>query len=421
MEPYMFVFTHRPHRKSLEVQDVQGYSPAVLSDVTLPYLRHPEQVADDRATGFVERAIGRGWLSPQKELNGVLRIVKAEPWLRRMQIETALTCNFSCDYCYSGSAPTRRERLAPAEIVALLDQAADLAVREICFTGGEFLLYPSWRDLVAHARSHDMIVDIHTNGYLLDDGAIAHITQSKVRQVQVTMESHLAEIHESIRGRKGSWSRVMRNIKAARDAGLRTKVVTQVHRKNLSTIRETAKWFHNELGQMVNLDRIVGGGDDFAVSHEEFWEAVAPLMGLGARASRLCDPADAGIPGVEPECGVGADLVYVTADGEIALCPTMTSRESALFSGPNLRETSLEDAWYSSQVFTRYRGVNCENTHQCPAAGSCRGGCRSNAYAETGRVEAPDVIACNINKNPGGVFVDFIGRYADGDFTPVTV
>lgn len=415
----MFIFTHRPVRNSLEIHGVQSFATMTLSDVTLEYLRDPASASDDRATEFLNRARGRGWLLPDGGINGVVRTVPAEPWLRRIQIETALTCNFHCDYCYSGSAPTRREKLTPEEIVGLLDQAAKLAVTEVCFTGGEFLLYPGWRDLVAHARSIGLLVDIHTNGYLLNADAIEFIARQRVRQVQITLESHLAEIHDSIRGRGGSWQRVTGNIKAAREAGLMVKIVTQVHRKNLATIQETATWIYTELGHVVNLDRIVGGDSDFAVSQDEFWAAVAPLMGVGARAARLCDPADAGRPGVEPECGVAINLVYVTADGEIAMCPTMTSREDARFTGPNIREVSLEQAWYEGEVFTEYRGINCENTHRCPAASTCRGGCRSNAYADTGRVDAPDVSACNIHKNAGPVFVDFIGRYAAGEFSPV--
>jgi radical SAM protein with 4Fe4S-binding SPASM domain len=414
----MFVLTHRPSRGSLEVQSVKDFSKLALSESALSLLSNPADAAGERELAFVALARKRGWLAADDRINGTLRRVEKEPWLRHIQIETALTCNFSCSYCYSGSAPTRREKLSAHEIRDLLQQAAGLAVSEVCFTGGEFLLYPGWQGLIEAARTLGLIVDIHTNGYLLDDRAIEFCLAQGVRQVQVTVESHVARIHDSIRGRHGSWDRVIRNITAARAAGQFVKVVTQVHRKNIATIRETAMWFHERLGQPVNLDRIVGD-NNLAVSQAEFWEAVAPLLGLGMRASRICEPSGPSDSYVQPDCGVAADFAYITAEGEIALCPTMTSREDARFAGPNTREMSLAEAWYNSAVFTHYRHVNCENTSRCPAASACKGGCRSNAYAETGVVDAPDVIACNIHKNPTPVFVDFIGRYRAGEYSRV--
>ncbi|MGW2404008.1 radical SAM/SPASM domain-containing protein [Streptomyces sp. NPDC001739] len=415
--------TLREVRHELLVQHLLKKQITRLPAAAFPLLTAHRPPKTDQEVDFLERSRKRGWIDHNGNFNGEVRHVNREPWLRRLQIEVGLTCNFSCDYCYSGSAPTRPERLSGEVIANLLQQADALGTAEVCLTGGEFLIHPAWKEILREGRRLGLVIDVHTNGYRLNDKAIEYLVENGVRQVQVTMESHSEIIHEEIRGIRGSWSRTVANIKAARNAGLQTKVITQVHRKNIETIDETARWIIHELQSEIYLDRIVGGSNhhNLQVTESEFWQAVAPLYGIGASATRICTPHDTGDPQVEPECGVAHSFVYVTADGEIALCPTMTSRESTEFAGPNIREVSLSDAWHEHDLFTENRGLNCENTSHCPAAKKCTGGCRSNAYAMTGNKHAPDVIACNVNKNPGTVFVDFLHRYDNGKYGPVDI
>lgn len=367
---------------------------------------------------FAIRALRAGWINRAGRLQGRLDASTFQPRLRRVEIEVSTRCNFSCAYCFSESSPTQKDQMSTSDILETARAAADMGVDMIDLTGGELTIHRDWKAIVTEIRRLGLPVSLHTNGSRLTPPNVDFLKSVGVRQVQVTVESHLAEIQEAIRGPKGSFDRIIEGIRRAREAGLIVRVVALVHRENISTIRDSVRFFQSELMTSVYLDRVISTGTEgaagMAVSEEEFWDAIEPLIHEGNKATRVCTPeepqyADAH---TEPECGVGHSFLYVTAEGEFAICPTMTSREAEAFSGPRVSErVGLQEAWEASELFNKYRDVNCENLHRCPAGGACGGGCRSNAYAATGSVTAPDEVQCNVMKNPNKAFVPFRDLY----------
>lgn len=371
---------------------------------------------------FIRKAQGHGWINNDGLLAGQVRTVQKDPHLNRLQIELSTKCNFKCTYCYSESGPNKSDRLSQEMIRQVITDADKMGVTHIDLTGGEVLIYKGWENVLAQARNLGLVASVHSNGLLLSDRNVEILSAHGVRQLQVTVESHLPQVHVAVgRGSTSSFEKVINGIKRAQGAGIKVRVAALVHKKNVNHIQEAVKWFRDELGTSVYLDRIIpsgpAGAADLSITESEFWTAISPLIGLGAQATRICDTSEVTTDAVEPECGVAHSFVYLTADGHYSLCPTMTHREEERFRGPHINEYSLPDAWYTSNLFSKYRGTNCENTTVCPAAKQCGGGCRSNAYLATGRLNAPDVIACNVNKNSGPVFVDFLNRYKNNQFS----
>lgn len=352
-----------------------------------------------------------GWLDEHV----VHRKVPKAPHLKRLQIEVLLACNLSCGYCYSTSGPGRKERLSHREVIDVIDQADAMAVQQIDFTGGEYLMTPGWREQVAHARELGMIVTVHTNGTLLTTSAVEALRELSVAYVQVSVDSHLEEVHDAARGHRHALRRTLAGLDRLHDAGVECRISLMVHRDNVDTMADTIEYFSERYPSfLINIDRVIGTTDAakaVGVSNETFWGVVSPYLGERVLPSKACG-TDVSAETFEPDCGVFYSYLYLTAEGEIAVCPTMTSREEARFAGPSIRDTSLWDAWYTNEMMTGLRHTNCENVTDCPAGSSCGGGCRSNAYNDTGRLTGPDYIACNKNKNPGTAFVDFASLYA---------
>lgn len=352
-----------------------------------------------------------GWLDDEI----IHRRVPEGPHLQRVQIEALLTCNLSCSYCYSTSGPGRRERLSHEEIMDVINQADAMAVQQIDFTGGEYLMTPRWRDQVARARELGMIVTVHTNGTLLTPAVVQTLRDLSVAYVQVSADSHLDEVHDTARGHRHALRRTLTGLDRLHEAGIDCRISLMVHRGNVTTMGDSIRFFSDRYPDfLINIDRVIGttqAADDFGVSNETFWNVVSPYLGDRVLPSKACG-TDISVETFEPECGVYYSYLYLTAEGEVAACPTMTSREEPQFTGPNIRDTSLWDAWYKNDMMTSLRYTNCENVTSCPAGSSCGGGCRSNAYNDTGWLTGPDCIACNKNKNPGTAFIDFASLYA---------
>lgn len=364
----------------------------------------------------------QGWLSS----DWIYRQVPRSPHLKRVQIEVSLRCNLSCGYCYSMSGPSHRNQMSAQQIMSLIGQADSLGVLSIDFTGGELMLHPDWREMVTLARGYGMTVTIHTNGTLIKPETAVALKELGVAAVQVALDSHLPELHDQSRGHRNALARTLRGLDLLAAQQVSTRLSVMAHRENISTLAETIEFMSLRYPRAVlNVDRVIATGGasstDASLSAQEYWEFLRPYLSGSVRAGRVCESP--GIEQYEPDCGVAYSYVYITAQGEIAACPTMTSRESAAFRGPVItdgpEDQALSYAWHESQFFNSFRHTNCENVAVCAVGSACGGGCRSNAYAESGRVTAPDVVACNIRKNPTKVFIDFPKRYANGEFSSV--
>lgn len=373
-----------------------------------------------RSQHFLDQCMQYGWLSRDGVLQGCLRVVQKDPLLRRVQIELSLRCNLSCSYCYSESSPARHESLDTADVMRILAQAEECGVTWIDFTGGEFFLFPDWEAILEYARALGLVVTLHTNGTLLTERHVQSLVDNNVRHIQVSADSHLAAVHDRARGHRGAFDRLMRGVRLARASGVDVTVSLIAHKNNRDHFLDAVRWFADQDVKVI-VDRVVpvGGGieADLSLTTSEFYTLIAPLLSSErVNAGKICQtPGSAGVR-VEPDCGVAHSFVYITAAGEYALCPTMTSREADTFAGPSVRAMSLAAAWETSDLFTRLRYTNCENTQHCPAAPECGGGCRSNAYVETGRLTAPDALSCNTHKNRGPVFIDFPTLYRQLSF-----
>ena len=71
----------------------------------------------------------------------------------------------------------------------VINQADVIAVQQIDFTGGEYLMIPRWRDQVAYARELGMIVTVHTNGTLLTPASVQTLHDLSMVYVQVSADS----------------------------------------------------------------------------------------------------------------------------------------------------------------------------------------------------------------------------------------
>lgn len=372
---------------------------------------------------FFEECQSRGWISADGAINGSLTKIIQYPHLKRIQIELTRFCNLKCSYCYSMSGPSQRSKLVIEQVESILDDAVSLGCIWVDFTGGEPMLYSHWRQALHLARDRGMVVSLHSNGTLFNDDNLSYLASIDVRHIQVSVDSHIPSTHNLIRGSKGAFERTVHGIRLAKSHGLQVRATLMAHRGNKDHFRDTVKWFTEEMGVPVAMDRIIAAGGELeahmGIPTDEYYELIAPLVKRNVSSTRICENQAASMPtstNVEPHCGVAQSFVYITAEGEFALCPTMTSRDRPFFRGPNIEEMRLKTAWLDSPYFNQYRYVNCSNVERCPTAKTCGGGCRSNAYLESGSIDSPDLLSCNMHKNPTVTFVNFPERYNRGEF-----
>ena len=100
--------------------------------------------------------------------------------------------------------------------------------------------------------------------------------------------------------------------------------------------------------------------------------------------------------------GWGAVFMVVAPDGSALPCHSARMLPGITF--PNLRASSVREAWFDSDAFTRYRGQAWMNDTcgSCDERGHDFGGCRCQAYLVTGDAAATDPV-CPKSEHRGAI------------------
>ncbi len=147
--------------------------------------------------------------------------------LLNVRLAVTLRCNFRCFFCHSeGLKPRHRQEMEPRDYLVLALAARKVGVRSFKLTGGEPLVRRDIVEVVEALREGHPTAEISmtTNGYFLDVYA-AQLAEHKLHHVNVSLHTLNPLRFREITGVDGL-ERVLRGIRAARDAGLRVKINT---------------------------------------------------------------------------------------------------------------------------------------------------------------------------------------------------
>jgi radical SAM protein with 4Fe4S-binding SPASM domain len=148
-------------------------------------------------------------------------------------VEFTEACNHACIYCYENAGPLSRPRsMGRPSMKSLIGYLADGGVRQLTCSGGEPLMYPHVREAVKLARDRGMVVHMITNGYFLSREAARSLSRAGLTQVQINIDSVDPAKHDRMRGRRGSFSRAVRALRNAREAGMTCVTQTVLTRLN---------------------------------------------------------------------------------------------------------------------------------------------------------------------------------------------
>ncbi len=129
-------------------------------------------------------------------------------------------CNLNCLSCWrQGWNKEKLEKryskeMSDERLLKLIDEAADLDVKEIAFVGGG---EPFCRDitpeLIKKIKKYGMECDIVTNGALLDKELIDMMIRIGVDRIKFSVDGVNSETHDYLRGVDGTFNKVIENIK----------------------------------------------------------------------------------------------------------------------------------------------------------------------------------------------------------------
>lgn len=91
-------------------------------------------------------------------------------------------------------------------------------------------------------------------------------------------------------------------------------------------------------------------------------------------------------------CGVGEKMIYITSEGMVNLCPSLTYRVNPDFGIGNVRNYDLSTI--IKKLFSNYPNLKGKECLDCEKLDECKAGCRSRAYHMYGDVTSADNMNC---------------------------
>jgi radical SAM protein with 4Fe4S-binding SPASM domain len=284
-------------------------------------------------------------------------------------------CNLSCAFCYRD--PSRTDRLAPAQVKAVLDR---IPVRSVNLGTGENGMHPEFRTFLADLRSRPLKLTITSNGRsieLLEDSEL-----SAFSDVEFSLDYPTEAEQDAQRG-PGNWRLLHEQAARCVRLGVSVTFIAVMMKSNylrLAEIAAIARGFKAPL--RINVYQAVRS-DAYALSYDEFWAgfralfAATDVIAIGEPLVR----AMAGLPKRRGGCGVGT----------IRVTPRGTTQPCVYWPGHGAPLDDLLDVGggvIESEPFRAARSVPraCE---PCEFRETCRGGCAGRRRLQ-GALDAPD-------------------------------
>ncbi|NPV69880.1 MAG: radical SAM protein [Firmicutes bacterium] len=308
-------------------------------------------------------------------------------------------CNLRCRHCYHDSYDGANE-LTPDQLT-LVFHRLEGALRQwqrpgsASLTGGEPFIRRE--DLFRLAELMDRsdwftYYDVLTNGSLLSGGDLQRLDRlSKLRRVQLSLESPYREVNDVIRG-TGSFDTTVSAIRELKGHGFQVSVMMTASKLNNDHVPEMIRFLEDEGVDAFAVERFVPEGSgaevrELVLSRDDAAALFKTVhaFGTGTRRIRvlmhrplfcLIDAEDSTVGAM---CSVGTNALTIMHDGTLYPC-----RRLPIPIG-NVLTDGVFKAWYDSDVLWSVR--NPSNLKgkcgACELAPLCRG-CRAMAYCITG-------------------------------------
>ncbi|HEV8617448.1 MAG TPA: radical SAM protein [Methylomirabilota bacterium] len=309
-----------------------------------------------------------------------------------MHIDLTMRCNEKCIHCYR--VVESRPELSTDELRHLLDELADLGTLYVTFSGGEVFLRPDLFAVIEHAKARRFDVRLKSNALLVTEASARRLRALGVRQVDVSLYSADAAVHDSVTLVPRSLERTLEGVAHLKAAGVGVKLNCPLMTVNVSGYRAV-----RELADRLE----VAWGFDPMITAKNDGDTAPVMLRIGGRDLRRIlldpelglDPGPAEGPVVRADideipCGAGHNAGYVSAYGDVSPCVAMP-----IVCG-NVRDEPFAEIWRRSPEMLRVRSIRIRDLHTCSgcAAGRFCARCPGQAVVENGDLYGPSTAAC---------------------------
>jgi len=322
-------------------------------------------------------------------------------------LELTYRCPLHCVFCYNPTDFTRTgPELSTEDWLRVLREARALGAVQLGLSGGEPLVRDDLELIVAEAHRLGFYINLITSGVGLNETRIAALKAAGLDHIQLSFQDSSKQMNDFLSSTRTFElkSKVAALIKQY-DYPMVLNVV--LHRLNIDHVEEILNMADRLGAEYVELANTQYYGwawhnrDQLMPSRAQVERAEAATKRFRERIGRPMQ-----IYFVVPDyferrpkpCmnGLGSIFLTVTPDGTALPCHAARTLPGLEF--PNVRDTSVQHAWFDSSGFNHFRGDDWmkEPCRSCPEKARDFGGCRCQAFLMTGDAANADPV-CDLS------------------------
>jgi radical SAM protein with 4Fe4S-binding SPASM domain len=303
----------------------------------------------------------------------------------RLLWELNTTCNLNCAFChtvYESKDNGRSFKDIQSDMVSL----RQMGVTSIIFSGGEPLLRRDILDILSAAKQSGFKVDLCTNGTLIDQ-SIARKLSILLDEISISIDSHSAKLHDSLRGSHGSHQKAIRGLKLIQNEGLLVNVITLLNDMTVNELAETI-YFLDSLG--VNSVSLLGEMATMKSQSAPRLHNTDPpeklleiINNLRSNTNLMINTKRIHFPINSQKCSAGKEILGMDVSGRLLPC-------------------ILFKKHYKYSLLTEWGkdfNILCQKAcFSCPNLDICFGGCPGAAILQNGKIGIDPLCYWNKHK-----------------------
>ena len=311
-------------------------------------------------------------------------------------------CNLRCKHCYASAGNKLKDELTYEEITDIIDQLDEMNINYITVSGGEPLAREDVFDIIKYIRNKNINVMITTNGTLIDEQVIKKLKELKVDSVQISIDSHIPEVHDKFRGEVGCFEKAVNGIRLCKKNNIKVSLMSTLSTINRENINELIQFAVNLGVDGFAMKRFVpeehGNNEkEIAITSKDLKKCLEIIYSSRQKYKNCFfttnDPLFSFIDGTAEVmysltkenknlcggCSLGKMAFIITPDGEVGMCTRLYTKIGSI------REKKIK------QIIEENKLLNtiCNRDNLKGKCGRCKykricGGCRGWAYQTTG-------------------------------------
>lgn len=324
--------------------------------------------------------------------------------LKEIDLHVTNRCNLNCIHCSLDSNKWELPEIDIEQIVNCLDDAVKLGLKELHITGGEPLLREDIFEIIKQAKKRKLIVQLQTNGTLLNDGIIERLKSYSVDWVMISIDGASKQTNNWIRRGNYNYESLFLNIKKLLSKKIRVRINTVILKRNEKEILKLLKktmnmninlhsfFYFSPMGRARNLWSEWLSPSDWIKLANKVRNLYISLSNKSStkvifEKGYVFSPEELANLGLN--CRIQKrDFCFIRCDGEIFPCVLFSGSNS--YSLGNITQEKFISIWKNSKKWEIYKNAINHECKRCEYFQKCKGGCKGFSYLKTSNLYCRD-------------------------------